>query len=366
MGTWGVKAFENDGAADWVDDLIESGDRVALLKPLRSIVRKRGSSDLDDSLEGLAAAEMMVAARYEPVRGLSADYKRWVCEKGFVPTDAEIKLALKAVTAVLARSELADSWRAEGRYQEWAVEQRRLLTRLQEALGLPLATREPKSPLKRANVAELVIRYGETKDRSDRAKLGEALKKLADVNRPVHAQGYNSLTPLHWVASRGLLEEAAILIERGAKVDAQLPAMARPIGFAIEEKHYKMVELLMRAGADGEYAMDRAAGSNDIRALRIVCAGGGDFHVKGTLGRSAIHEAALAGADRCVRELAQMGADINEPDNNGDTPLHYAAMFGRTRAVRALLESGAKVHAKNASGQTAMDLAREDGYRGVI
>jgi ankyrin repeat protein len=366
MGMWGVKALENDGAADWVDELVESGDRTTLLKPLKSLASTRGPADLDDSIEGLAGAEIIAGSRHEPVRGPTAECRKWVREKGFAPTDAEVKLTIKAVARVRDHSQLADSWRAEERFEPWAAELDRLTARLQQALRTPAPNRTPKPPPARENVAQLVVEYGQTGDPAIRLKLRKALEKLSNVNRPVRTKGYSSLTPLHWVASRGLLDEAQLLISRGANVDSDLPPMARPIGFAIEEKHPAMVTLLMRAGADRNYAVDWAAGSNDARMLRIVCNEGGDFRAKGTLGRSAIHQAALTGADRCVRELISMGSDINEPDNNGDTPLHYAAMFGRTRAVKTLLESGANIHALNSRGQTALDLAREDGFRGVI
>jgi ankyrin repeat protein len=191
------------------------------------------------------------------------------------------------------------------------------------------------------------------------------LAKLKDINRPVGGKGLNSLTPLHWLASRGLVPEARTLVQRGAKIDAELPMMARPIGFAIENNQPLMIHCLLELGADADYAFHYAVESNRPALAEMVYAHAVELEKKGTMDRTAAHSAALSGADRSLALLARLGANLEARDEKGDTPLHYAAMFGELRAVQRLLELKVDVNPVDSEGKTPLDFAIEDDYRSV-
>ena len=63
MGAWGSKAFENDGACDFLGGLAE-GDGGALQRSLEAIATMDRDAylDVDDATAGVAAAELVAAA----------------------------------------------------------------------------------------------------------------------------------------------------------------------------------------------------------------------------------------------------------------------------------------------------------------
>jgi len=365
MGTWGVKTFENDGASDWIYALEESTSAEFLFAPLREVVRCRGKADLDASLETLAAAEVIVAARHDPPKGVPSEARKWICRIGFSPGDRLIGLACKAVEKVRTRSELADKWRASKDCRAWDSDVAGLVRRLKQAQRLPQPMRTARKVIVRQTLAELILEVSKTRSARLRAELNVKLAKLKDINRPVGGKGLNSLTPLHWLASRGLVQEVEMLVQRGAKIDVELPVMARPIGFAIENNQRLMIQCLLELGADAAYAFDYAVKSNRPVLVEMIYAHGVELQKKGTMDRTAAHSAALSGADRSLALLARLGADLEARDEEDDTPLHYAAMFGELRAVKKLLELKVDVNPVDSEGKTPLDFAIEDNYRSV-
>eukprot|EP00741_Cyanophora_paradoxa_P022475 tig00021489_g21701.t1 len=91
-------------------------------------------------------------------------------------------------------------------------------------------------------------------------------------------------------------------------------------------------------GTDGLTALQRAARSGDVQALRnaleVARDALGDW---GREGRSALHEAAAAGHVDAVRALLDAGAQPLAPDRGGRTALLDAARAGSEGCVRALL-----------------------------
>jgi len=137
MGTWGYKTFENDGAADWLYDLEEASDSKFLFGAIKAVTRSKGKVDLDDALEGLAAAEVLCAARYDPPRGVQHAAHRWIKRVALVPGGQDLKMAIRAIMMIGTNSELADAWRSEGKLARWKRELAKLSKRLASALSAP-------------------------------------------------------------------------------------------------------------------------------------------------------------------------------------------------------------------------------------
>ena len=94
-------------------------------------------------------------------------------------------------------------------------------------------------------------------------------------------------TPLHHAAYWGKTEAAALLIQKGAKVNARDENLETPLHYAAEDQA-------------------------DVAAL-----------------------------------LIQKGANVNARDNYQETPLHHAASRGMTGIAALLIQKGAKVNARN-------------------
>src|SRR5258707_5345229 len=139
-------------------------------------------------------------------------------------------MAIRAVMMIGRNSELADSWKGEGKLPRWEYELQKLSKRLMSALSAPLPIRSLKPTVSRETLAELILSVAEDKRGTRRAELQKKLLTLSNPDGRVggkwKGETLNRLAPLHWVASRGLLPEAKILVERGATVNLHLPAIA--------------------------------------------------------------------------------------------------------------------------------------------
>jgi ankyrin repeat protein len=366
MGTWGYKTFENDGAADWLYDLEEAQAVDFILKPIKAVNQARGKADLDDSLEALAAAEVIAGARYEPPQGVPPIAKKWIRRTGFSPNDATVKLALRAIGKVMAASQLADVWQKAGKLNAWHKAVKQLNRRLTISLRAKVPKRTSKPITPRQTLAEFIIEVAANPTPEKRQTLRAKLMLLTNPNRPVGGRGLNALTPLHWVASRGLFEEAKLLVSRGAIVDAKIGCMARPIAFALEGKHYAMVDFLVEAGADKDYALLNAIQNNDIRTADKLAKAGADLFSQ-TEGKVTLMDfAASAGAAKSIAWLAAKGLVVNCKAIDGSTPLHSAVLAESIAAVKALVEHGANVHAKDNEGRTPLSEALDLDFKTIV
>src|SRR5690348_8916240 len=132
MGTSGTGAFENDGAMDWAFKLtsLRAGTNAIAGALKRANKTRPGTAvDLDNALEGLAAAQIVAAGRGHPAKTLPENILEWVNEKNFVPDRAMTQQSLDAVRRIAENSELKESWNGE-HAAAWQKEQRALLKRL--------------------------------------------------------------------------------------------------------------------------------------------------------------------------------------------------------------------------------------------
>ena len=330
MGYWNAKPFGNDGACDWLYILEKAKDQSCLEKPLRAAVKSSTDPELDDCIEGIAAAEIIQAARHEPVAKIPTEARRWVLRQGFSPTNSILKLAIEAVSRIVQASELRSDWKAS---PKWLREQAALLARLRAALKLPQPKRSPKPPAERLTLAKLLESISLADKGERRSELRKRLLQLKDVNKAfpgfwgTNEEGIGiKLNPLSVAVSRGLVPEASILLERGAN-----PQLA--LREAVRSGNVRMIELLVRYGARLE-----------LRAYT---------------GRNALHHTALAGKPAVIRWLVEKGLPLNGADEVGCTPLHLAVLKESRRAVQALLSLHADVNVRDKQGETALDVASD-------
>ncbi|HPO92136.1 MAG TPA: DUF4259 domain-containing protein [Phycisphaerales bacterium] len=123
MGTWGVNAFENDTALDWVWELEESEDLSVVVAALEGPL----ADDADEYLEApvcemaLAAAEIVAALKGHPPEKLPREADDWVKRnRGRLKVDQElIETAHDAIARVVADSELRELWDESEELAAW-------------------------------------------------------------------------------------------------------------------------------------------------------------------------------------------------------------------------------------------------------
>ncbi len=187
-------------------------------------------------------------------------------------------------------------------------------------------------------------------------------------------QGWTALHELAWTrrpniglnligaVPRGRLDSltlAAMLLERGADVNARITKDATPL--------FHGRNVLDRVGGTPFFL---AAHKFDAPFMRLLLANGADPLATNREGTTPLMAAAGVGLwvlgenPGTVEEVAQSvkvcldaGGNPAEANANGETPLHGAAYTGSADAVKLLAAAGAKLDARNWRGWTPMRIA---------
>jgi ankyrin repeat protein len=121
--------------------------------------------------------------------------------------------------------------------------------------------------------------------------------------------------------------------------------------------------LVTSYSGDGFTALHFAAffGRYEAAALLIERGAEVDAFGRGWMTGTAMHSAVSRLQSDVVRILLEAGANPNVRQSAGWTPLHAAAMNGDLTSVELLLASGAEPTATNDEGRSVIDLATESG-----
>ena len=112
----------------------------------------------------------------------------------------------------------------------------------------------------------------------------------------------------------------------------------QPLGLAAYFGHEKIVEYLIKAGAEVN-----SPSKNSLKVTPL--------------------QSAVAGSHlEIVRQLLAAGASPNVRERGGYTPLHTAAHNGDVEVVRSLIFGGADVEAKSDKKETPLDMALKSGH----
>ena len=140
-----------------------------------------------------------------------------------------------------------------------------------------------------------------------------------------------------------------------------------PLLFAVSEGHVDLVDCLIKNRADvnigdasGFKPIDYALWNKDWDVVKLLLGKGVDVNAKAKLiGNAALHIAAADGNREVVEFLISKDADVNAQNGAGKAPLHIAVERGHLDVVQILLNSGAEVAAKDKNGKTPLDLSQE-------
>jgi ankyrin repeat protein len=108
-------------------------------------------------------------------------------------------------------------------------------------------THEPGNPL----VSE--GKWSALHESIDQKRLSETMdliKKGVNVKVISSSPKEHKITPLHLAVKRELFDIAKLLIEKGARVNAEMSTGATPLHVAVETKQIEMVKLLLEHGAN--------------------------------------------------------------------------------------------------------------------
>ncbi|XP_047134879.1 histone-lysine N-methyltransferase EHMT2 isoform X1 [Hydra vulgaris] len=223
----------------------------------------------------------------------------------------------------------------------------------------------------------------------------------AGLNPTERIKGVDGLTALHVAAMKGHLEILLLLIFKvGRKnVDCADKRNKTPLFYAIEKKHLKTAQFLVKVGADvhlanadGMTLLHIAARNGNLIFVKWLVSLGVSLNQQDNYGWTALmwatehdsnaeiikylikigahtnvldnemniclHWAAMTSSFECVCELVNnpLYSHINACNRFGETPLHIAAKMDNYHIVQFLLASGADHTIKNFSGLTALNV----------
>jgi ankyrin repeat protein len=236
------------------------------------------------------------------------------------------------------------------------------------------------------------------------ADMADLAEKVIIAGADVSLANNAGQTPLHLAAGGGILSVIRLLLDKGAKINAQDMEDKSPLIYAIENDQADAAEYLLISGADkhsrtitGLFPRDfiKAAGPSMDRLLPF-------FEAKLTQidsrGNTPLHQAVYQGGITTVKNLLAAGtSSINFKNNksltpllvavsnlnfdisnlllkygadpnisspsDGNSPLHVAAENGLSWLGEILLEHGAKIDAANKDGATPLILAAQWQHR---
>lgn len=120
-------------------------------------------------------------------------------------------------------------------------------------------------------------------------------------------------------------------------------------------------------GADGFTALHLAAFFGKVEIARVLLDAGArvDADGRNAFANQPLHAAAAGRHIEVCRVLLAAGADVNATQHGGFAPLHSAAQHGDDGLVELFLSAGADPAATDASGRTPADLATTAGHEDV-
>lgn len=152
----------------------------------------------------------------------------------------------------------------------------------------------------------------------------------------VHARDSLDWTKLHSAASLGKSELVALLLDKGADINAKAKDGSTPLHLAVKRSHPAVVKLLFSRGANPS--------------------------AKDQEGNSPLHIAAELFTPDMLKVLVDLGAMVNARNNENWTPLHLAANRGKREVVEYLLGVAADVNAVASNGWTPLKVAANCGH----
>lgn len=202
----------------------------------------------------------------------------------------------------------------------------------------------------------------------------DEVKLLIDKGVRVDVQDKHELTPLFYAVMNNDEKMIKFLVEKG-NADVNLGKYNNPLGMAISRGRMELAEYLIDKGADinrqdsiGRTFLHKAAEDGNLAAVKFLVEKGARLDVLDKWNDTPLHVAANVkvnkGHTEVVDYLIKNGADINLTHNY--TPIHLAITRGNLDMVKCLIDNGADLYIKRACDGTPLTYAKQQGQVEIV
>ncbi|WP_264336309.1 MULTISPECIES: ankyrin repeat domain-containing protein [unclassified Wolbachia] len=202
----------------------------------------------------------------------------------------------------------------------------------------------------------------------------DEVKLLIDKGVRVDVQDKHELTPLFYAVINNDEKMIKFLVEIG-NADVNLGKYNNPLGMAISRGRMELAEYLIDKGADinrqdniGRTFLHKAAEGGNLAAVKFLVEKGARLDVLDEWNDTPLHLAANVevnkGHTEVVDYLIKNGADINLTHNY--TPIHLAITRGNLDMVKCLIDNGADLYIKRACDGTPLTYAKQQGQVEIV
>jgi ankyrin repeat protein len=205
-------------------------------------------------------------------------------------------------------------------------------------------------------------------------------KLLVGANANLEVKDCQNTSPLYMATRLGHAEAVKVLLEGGAKVDAEFDEDGwTPLVLACKDGNVKVARVLLEHGADVNHRCTTEIFGATLRditpivaalmadatppaMLKLLLRNGADISITTSLGFHPLH---CATSRHTVSMLVGAGAQLDTRDVLGRTPLYCAAGAGYLDAVTELLKAGANPNIATTNGRLPFAVAASAGHREV-
>ncbi|KAH8983016.1 ankyrin repeat-containing domain protein [Lactarius akahatsu] len=198
----------------------------------------------------------------------------------------------------------------------------------------------------------------------------------ADVN----ALTKDNWTPLHSACSWGRLEIARLLLDHGAKANAETDYGETPLHTATNGKYepqedgVRIAQLLLERGVDANAQrkdnytpLHAASYYGRLEIVRLLLVHGAKADTVDNFGYTPLHFVSCGKSKpqdgvQVARLLLECGGNVNGQNKRQQTPLHVASYNGRLEIARLLLDHGGNVNALDDLGDTPLHNVSQGKY----
>lgn len=207
-------------------------------------------------------------------------------------------------------------------------------------------------------------RFFKAIEEGNREKVERMLRKTPNL---ILAKSKKKLSPLMTALYYHEFDIAGMLLDRMVKLTVYEAAATGKLTHIISNLGHKP-ELVNAYSEDGYQPLGLAAYFGHEKIVEYLIRAGAEVNSpsKNSLGVTPLQSAVAGGHLEIIRMLLTAGASPNVRERGGYTPLHTAAQNGDVEIVRSLLFGGADLEAKSDKKETPLDMARKAGHDKVI